>query len=95
MKRRYELQLRKAEAELEAGAATAPAAVAVAVERTSSSTGPPADVEIVRKAMEAERQRLAALRSEGTIGDAAFQRVEQELDWTELDLQHLLGAADD
>ncbi len=25
-----------------------------------------------------------ALRADGTIGDAAFQRVEEELDWTEL-----------
>jgi monovalent cation/hydrogen antiporter len=94
VKRRYELQLRKAEAELEAGSTSVPA-VAVAVHEDIDQPGPPADVEIVRKAMEAERQRLAALRSEGTIGDAAFQRVEQELDWTELDLQHLLGAADD
>jgi CPA1 family monovalent cation:H+ antiporter len=38
----------------------------------------------------AERQRLVSLRADGTIGDAAFQRVEQELDWTELDLQQLL-----
>jgi len=26
-----------------------------------------------------------ALRANGTIGDAAFQRVEEELDWAELD----------
>jgi monovalent cation/hydrogen antiporter len=25
-----------------------------------------------------------ALRADGTIGDAAFQRLEQELDWAEL-----------
>jgi hypothetical protein len=25
-----------------------------------------------------------ALRADGTIGDTAFQRVEEELDWTEL-----------
>ena len=27
---------------------------------------------------------LVALRDDGTIGDAAFQRVEEELDWVEL-----------
>jgi monovalent cation/hydrogen antiporter len=46
----------------------------------------PADVEVVRVATEAERQRLIGLRANGTIGDAAFQQVEQELDIKELDL---------
>jgi CPA1 family monovalent cation:H+ antiporter len=44
------------------------------------------DVAVVRKATAAERQRLLALRADGTIGDAAFQRVEQELDLEELNL---------
>jgi monovalent cation/hydrogen antiporter len=35
-----------------------------------------------------------SLRADGTIGDAAFQRVEQELDWSELDLQQLLGSGE-
>jgi len=43
------------------------------------------DVEVMRAAMTAERRKLSALRADGTIGDAAFQRVEQELDWAELD----------
>jgi CPA1 family monovalent cation:H+ antiporter len=43
----------------------------------------------VRTATSAERRRLLALRADGTIGDAAFQRLEQELDWEELDLQQL------
>jgi monovalent cation/hydrogen antiporter len=51
---------------------------------------PSADVAIVQAATAAERQRLVSLRADGTIGDAAFQRIEQELDWTELDLQQLL-----
>ena len=46
----------------------------------------PADVEVVRVATDAERQRLIDLRENGTIGDAAFQQVEQELDMKELDL---------
>ena len=48
----------------------------------------------MRTATSAERQRLLALRADGTIGDAAFQRVEQELDWEELDLQQLAPGDD-
>ncbi|HWW60755.1 MAG TPA: sodium:proton antiporter, partial [Thermoanaerobaculia bacterium] len=47
------------------------------------------DAEIVRTATAAERQKLTAMRADGTIGDAAFQRVEQELDVEELELQQL------
>jgi hypothetical protein len=43
-----------------------------------------ADAAVVRAATEAQRQRLVALRADGTIGDAAFQRVEEELDWARL-----------
>ena len=46
----------------------------------------PADAEVVRAATAAERQRLIELRQNGTIGDAAFQQVEQELDIKELGL---------
>jgi CPA1 family monovalent cation:H+ antiporter len=42
----------------------------------------------------AERQRLSSLRADGTIGDAAFQRIEQELDLEELDLEQLLRTGD-
>jgi CPA1 family monovalent cation:H+ antiporter len=35
---------------------------------------------------------VVALRSDGTIGDTAFQRVEEELDWAELDWARLLRA---
>jgi CPA1 family monovalent cation:H+ antiporter len=37
-----------------------------------------------RAAMAAERRRLSALRADGTIGDDAFHRVEEELDRAEL-----------
>jgi Na+/H+ antiporter len=47
------------------------------------------DAAVVRKALLAERRRLIALRGNGTIGDAAFQRVEQELDLEELHLLQL------
>jgi CPA1 family monovalent cation:H+ antiporter len=41
----------------------------------------------------AERRRLLALRADRTIGDAAFQQIEQELDLEELDLQQLAPGA--
>jgi Na+/H+ antiporter len=42
--------------------------------------------EVVRAATAAERQRLVDLRDNGTIGDAAFHQVEQELDLRELEM---------
>lgn len=50
-----------------------------------SSCGRP----IMLAAMEARRRRLLALRADGTIGDAAFQLVEEEIDWAELHSSHL------
>src|SRR3954449_2638078 len=44
------------------------------------------DHAILRAATVAERRKLIELRDNGTIGDAAFQQVEQELDLRELDL---------
>jgi Na+/H+ antiporter len=44
-------------------------------------------LEAIEAAMRAERQRLLDLRASGRIGDAAFQLVEQEIDWAELDLR--------
>ena len=78
---RYELLLRRAEAELGTATPTAGGRPDGAGAR---------DADVVRAATAAERQRLTALRADGTIGDAAFQRVEQELDWEELDLQQLV-----
>ena len=49
------------------------------------------DGDVMRAAIAAERRRLSALRADGTIGDAAFQQVEQELDWAELDAQQVLN----
>ena len=79
VRRRYEIQLRRAEKEFagdRAGASESASAPAV------DGTG--ADAAVVRAATEAQRRHLMALRADGTIGDAAFQRVEEELDWTEL-----------
>jgi Na+/H+ antiporter len=43
--------------------------------------------ELIRRAVAAERRRLVALRADGTIGDDAFHRVEEELDWAELNAE--------
>lgn len=75
VRRRYELLLRRAEAELANG--------------RPNEEGLE-DEELVRASTAAERQRLMALRADETIGDAAFQQIEQELDWEELDLEQLM-----
>jgi Na+/H+ antiporter len=49
-----------------------------------------ADVSVVRAATGAQRRALVSLRDQGTIGDAAFQRIEEELDWAELDWARLV-----
>lgn len=89
VRKRYELQLRRARQRLEERSSTGPPAPGV-----GSPWGPhTADTDMVRTAMAAGRKRLVDLRANGTIGDAAFQQVEQELDWSELDLQQILRAA--
>ncbi|MFL5299405.1 MAG: Na+/H+ antiporter [Anaeromyxobacteraceae bacterium] len=85
LRRRYEVLLRRAEADL-AGAASAPDGA-----NGSGGRAFNVDAAIARTATSAERRRLLALRADGTIGDAAFQRLEQELDWEELDLQQLVS----
>jgi CPA1 family monovalent cation:H+ antiporter len=103
VRHRYELQLRRAEAELarDAGrwqrASAASRAPATDAEngdgrKPGAQDGTDADAEVIRAATEAQRRRLVALRADGTIGDAAFQRVEEELDWAELDWSQLVRA---
>ena len=77
VRRRYEHQLRRAE-ESE-------------VDHEPASHGGDGDAVVVRAATEAQRARLVALRADGTIGDAAFQRIEEELDWTELGWAQVVG----
>jgi len=45
--------------------------------------------ELLRRAVLAQRQRLVELRDDGTIGDDAFHRVEEDLDWAELNAEAL------
>jgi CPA1 family monovalent cation:H+ antiporter len=80
VRHRYELQLRRAEEVAGDAPPADPAATA------------DADAAVIRTATEAQRRRLVALRADGTIGDAAFQRVEEELDWAELDWAQLVRA---
>jgi CPA1 family monovalent cation:H+ antiporter len=80
---RYEIVLRRAEAQLHDGGASA---------HTREDLETSADAESVRSALSAERQRLLTLRADGTIGDPAFQELEQGLDLEELHLRQLVSA---
>jgi Na+/H+ antiporter len=87
VRRRYELQLRRAERELALDRAEPDGAageVAASTPAFAADAGEKDEATVLRVAIDAQRRRLVALRADGTIGDAAFQRVEEELDWTEL-----------
>lgn len=96
VRHRYELQLRRAEEEFARRDASthggAPDGTAVALASAADGDGRDGDIAVVLAATEAQRRRLVALRDDGTIGDAAFQRVEEELDWAELDWSQLVRA---
>jgi CPA1 family monovalent cation:H+ antiporter len=51
---------------------------------------PDGDGDVVRTAMGAQRNHLIIMRSDGTIGDAAFQQLQEELDLTELGWQQVV-----
>jgi Na+/H+ antiporter len=48
---------------------------------------PPRYTDLLRLTQAAERRTLVELRSRGVIGDDAFHRVEEELDWAELNTE--------
>jgi CPA1 family monovalent cation:H+ antiporter len=73
LRRRYEAQLRSSEADPESAE---PGAEVVNFNATR------------REALRAERRTLFDLRARGVIGDDAFHRIEEELDWAELDATH-------
>jgi CPA1 family monovalent cation:H+ antiporter len=58
-------------------------------ERAGGDAAETDDTDAVRVATAAERRRLVELRDNGTIGDAAFQQVEEELDLRELELMDI------
>ena len=74
---RFALQLRRAEEDLRAGG-------------TLQANGD-SDAVVVRAAFDAMRRRLIDLRRDATIGDAAFQRLEEELDWSEQGWAQVVG----
>ena len=93
VRRRFDLQLRRAEDALaQDGERVDGATPEQAAARAHAMDDDRDDATVIRAALAAQRRRLVALRSDGTIGDAAFQRVEEELDWTELGLAPVVGA---
>jgi monovalent cation/hydrogen antiporter len=74
---RFALQLRRAEEDLRNGGA---------IHSTDDR-----DAEAVRAAFGAMRRRLSELRRDATIGDAAYQRLEEELDWSEQGWAQVVG----
>ena len=100
VRHRYQLELRRAEEGLARDGARGDGAASAVIPPepvADRSDEEDADAAVVRAATEAQRRRLLTLRAEGTIGDAAFQRIQEELDWAELDWAQLLraGAAND
>ena len=93
VRQRFDLQLRRAEDELAQDGGRAGATTPEVAERRAHALDDDRDdAAVIRTALDAQRRRLVALRADGTIGDAAFQRVEEELDWTELGLTPTVGA---
>jgi Na+/H+ antiporter len=73
LRRKYRVRLEQAETRMDGG--------------RSGAEAPNREREYAvaaRAAMAAERRRLSALRADGTIGDDAFHKVEEELDRAEL-----------
>lgn len=89
VRRRYELLLHRAETELAEGKDLDGDGEG---ESSDLWRAVKSDAVVIRVATAAERKKLVAMRDDGTIGDSAFQQVEQELDWEELDLQQLVRA---
>jgi CPA1 family monovalent cation:H+ antiporter len=85
VRHRYELQLRRAEEDFAAADGSGTRSEGAAAPEVPQAANRDADVAVVRAATDAQRERLVALRADGTIGDAAFQEVQEALDWAELD----------
>ncbi|MFL5401689.1 MAG: cation:proton antiporter, partial [Gemmatimonadales bacterium] len=74
LRRRYEERLERAER-----GATQP--------QDAARDGGSGLAQVQRRAQAAERRTLSELRATGVIGDDAFHRVEEELDWAEVDAE--------
>ena len=79
LRRKYEARLRRAESVATHGDASGGDGVPEYTSYTSA----------VRHALTAERRVLFELRARGVIGDDAFHRVEEELDWAELNTESM------
>jgi CPA1 family monovalent cation:H+ antiporter len=55
--------------------------------QSARSDGPSGFARVQRRAHGAQRRTLSELRATGVIGDDAFHRVEEELDWAEVDAE--------
>jgi CPA1 family monovalent cation:H+ antiporter len=80
----YDIQLRRAEAELNGGTSTDAPPLSATEESNYA--------DVVRAALEGQRRRLVGLRSEGVIGDTAFQGLQEELDWMELGWEQVVSS---
>ena len=89
---RRKLEVRARHAELRAGPAQETTGPEAEGERAAESAGIEAYNEAMRKAYEAERLTLFELRRSGVIGDDAFHRVEEELDWAEVNAETMARA---
>ncbi|HET8623674.1 MAG TPA: cation:proton antiporter [Gemmatimonadales bacterium] len=58
-----------------------------------AADGMPALTSVLRRAQAEERRTLSGLRARGVIGDDAFHRVEEELDWAEVNVDALARSA--
>ncbi len=79
LRRKYEARLRGAEG---AGPAPEPAGGDGTTDFTS----------VQRRVQQAQRRTLSDLRAHGVIGDDAFHRVEEELDWAEVNAEAMARA---
>jgi CPA1 family monovalent cation:H+ antiporter len=86
VRQRYAMQLRRAERELTQDVPSlANTQTTIESPAASGANGDDRmDAAVARAAVDAQRRRLLDLRADGTIGDTAFHKVEEELDWTEL-----------
>lgn len=90
LRRKYAERLRQAEAAPAAGGATPPVP---GVPATGGLPREPDDgveagyLAAQRRAHQAQRRVLSELRARGVIGDDAFHRVEEELDWAEVNAE--------
>ena len=80
IRNRFALQLERAQAEID-----------------GNGRNMPTDEEAtaIHASIAAQRKRLVDMRNDGTIGDAAYQRLEEQLDWTEMGWAQVMGGADE